>query len=293
MTIEYATYEYTVAAAQLALAMLGMGATLLVRDFVDIVRRPHGVGLVLVAQFILFPWMAFSLGKLLPMPPGVVVGLILVTAVPSGAISNILAYLRQGNVPLSITATTASTLVCLLVTPLILHLYAKAYVPSDFHMPYGRILVEIVLYMLLPLASGMIVGYFAPGKREFFSKWMVRGSLIALAALVVGSLTSGRIDLLQFDWWIPVVVILFGTFKISFIDQIGQRLGFSVTDSLTMAIEAGVRNCNLAVLLKASLFPAGSESDVFGDSVLFIVLFYGGASLVIASVPILHHRRGR
>ena len=43
MSLDYATYEYTVAATQLVLCMLGMGATLSVGDFLDIARRPIGV----------------------------------------------------------------------------------------------------------------------------------------------------------------------------------------------------------------------------------------------------------
>ena len=35
----YSQYEYWVAAAQLLLAMLGMGATLRIRDFTEVARR--------------------------------------------------------------------------------------------------------------------------------------------------------------------------------------------------------------------------------------------------------------
>ena len=290
MTINYGTFEYTVIVTQLVLAMLGMGATLTSREFLDIARRPHGVGLVLAGQYLLFPLLAFVVGSVLPIPVGVAIGLILVTAAPSGSISNIFAFLGRGSVPLSITATAASTLTCLIATPLILRLYAATYLPADFQMPAGRILVEIILYMLLPLAIGMTVCRYAPARKDQFAKWMIRGSLLALACLIVGSLGSGRIDLRQFGWPIPALIVAFGIVKITLTDQVARLLGFDRKDAFTMAIEVTVRNCNLALLLKASIFPATMSPDALGNQILYVVLFYGGAELVISSVPIFQRR---
>ena len=245
----------------------------------------------MVSQFLLFPLVAAVLGATLPLPIGIAIGLILVTAVPSGAVSNILAYLGNGNVALSITATAASTLTCLFATPLILRFYAHSYLPDGFHMPVGRILLEIFLYMLVPLTMGMAVGHHAPTIKEQFAKWMIRASLVALAGLVVGSLASGRIAIGQFNWLVPLVLIALGVAKISIVDQVARRIGFTRQDAFTMAIEVTVRNCNLAILLKASLFPPTSRANTLGDHVLFAVLFYGGAMLVISAVAIFIRRR--
>jgi len=291
VSLNYTTYEYTVAATQLVLCMLGMGATLTARDFLDIARRPFGVAFVVACQFLLFPLVAAILGATLPVSTGIAIGLILVTAVPSGAVSNILAYSGKGNVPLSITATAASTLTCLFATPLVLRLYAEAHLPADFQIPTGRILLEIVLYLLAPLLLGMGVGYYAPTIKQQFAKWMIRGSLVALAGLVVGSLASGRIDIGQFGWKVPLLIIALGVAKITIVDQVAQRLRFSRDDAFTIAIEVTVRNCNLAILLKASLFPPDSSPEAMGNQVLFTILFYAGAMLVISAVAILLRRR--
>ena len=52
-----------------------------------------------------------------------------------------------------------------------------------------------------------------------------------------------------------------------------------------------MRNCNVAILIKATVFPAiASSADPIGDAVLFVALFYGGASLVIGGLPVLWRR---
>ena len=291
MEIDYAKYEYTLAVVQVILAMLGMGTTLTVQDFWNIVRHPFGIALILTFQFLLFPFVAFSMGRFLSLPDGVAVGLILVTSVPSGSISNILTLLGRGNIPLSITATTASTLMCLLTTPLILRFYALQYLPDEFEMPTGLILGQISMCLLIPLSIGMLVCRFSPASREHISKWMIRGSLVALALLVVGSLGSGRIQLNEYDWQVPVSIVVLGILTAIVVDQLAQRLSLPRDESFTAAIEVTVRNTNLAVLLKASLFPAASAMDALGNQVLFVALFYGGASLVISTVPIIQRRR--
>ena len=58
MSINYANYEYVIAAAQLVLAMLGMGAALQIDDFRAIARWPLGVVLALVLQYAVCPLLA-------------------------------------------------------------------------------------------------------------------------------------------------------------------------------------------------------------------------------------------
>ena len=55
-------YEYQLASAQLAFAMLGMGALLGPRDFVEVVRSPRALSIGLVIQLGVAPLVAFALG---------------------------------------------------------------------------------------------------------------------------------------------------------------------------------------------------------------------------------------
>jgi hypothetical protein len=51
-----------------------------------------------------------------------------------------------------------------------------------------------------------------------------------------------------------------------------------------------IRNGNLALLLKARLFPATSADPEVGDAVLYVILFYSGASLVVSGSGVLIRR---
>ena len=153
----FSQYEGTLAAMQLVLAMLGMGATLQVSDFRQIGSRPHSLVIVLIAQYLLFPICAVLLARLLALPPGVALGLLVLTVMPSGALSNLFTYLGKGNVALSIASTLASMLTCLLVTPLVLAWLGSATLPGGFRVPTRDVVEGIVYFLLLPLIAGMIV----------------------------------------------------------------------------------------------------------------------------------------
>ena len=74
---------------------------------------------------------------------------------------------------------------------------------------------------------------------------------------------------------------------------LGSRVArFSPPDRLAIGIEATIRNTNLALLVKASLFPAvAGVADPIGDGMFFVALLYGGAALPVALGPIYLSRR--
>ncbi len=287
MMLTWNFWEYWVAAAQLIFAMIGMGATLTVLDFRNILRRPHGVAFVFIFQYLICPFLAMGLARWFGLSPGMTLGLLVVAAMPSGAMSNIYTYLGRGNVPLSITATTASTLACLVLTPVLLRLLEPPGLPGDFQMPVFRILQEILFCLLIPLTIGMTIGHLWSDARRTVSKWSIRGCMLFLSILVVGSLFSGQIDVFEHGLKVPFVMILFGAILLGPVQILAFLLGFNEDDAYTIGIEITMRNCNVALLLKAAIWPVGVVLDEIGEGVLYAALFYGGMSLFLCLLPII------
>src|SRR5699024_3860749 len=100
----------------LGIVMLGMGMTLTVADFSEIIKHPKAVVLGVVAQFVIMPLLAFGLSMLFSLPPAIAVGVILVGSCPGGTASNVMTYLAKGNVALSVACTSVSTLLAPLLT---------------------------------------------------------------------------------------------------------------------------------------------------------------------------------
>ncbi|MBW2419176.1 MAG: bile acid:sodium symporter [Deltaproteobacteria bacterium] len=288
----YLAYEYHFASLQLLLAMLGMGAALRMAEFVEVLRRPVGFAAGLTGVLVVGPLLALATRSLFDLEPGIAMGLMLIAAVPGGTLSNILTYFARGNIALSISLTGAATLGCLVTTPLVLRLFASELVESDFEMPVGRISLEIVAFLLLPLVLGLGVGHRFPAHQRAFSRWAIRASLAVIVVMIVGSLGAGRVDAGAYGSTALVAMLVFCALLLLAGMLLGGALRLPRRDVVAIGIETSYRNTSLAILIKASLFPAvPGQPDPFADQVLFVALLYAGFSVGVVMLPLLIHRR--
>jgi BASS family bile acid:Na+ symporter len=202
---------------------------------------------------------------------------------PGGPSSTLFTHLGGGNAALAIALTTTTTLISVATVPFLLRFAADAPSAASFSIPADAIVREISLFLLLPLFAGMLAARTAPRARARIANTSVAIGMFLLAWLVVGSLASGRIQLSALGWRTPAAIILF-----CLASQQGSMLPFHLArwpgpDRLAVGIEMTIRDLNLALLVKALLFPAGSGPSAVGDEVLFVVLFYGGVSLLAAA----------
>ncbi len=287
----YVQQEYWFAATQLILAMAGMGATLTMRDFKDVMIEPKAVSVGLGIQLLVVPLTILFLIKALNLTGGVAVGFALIAAIPGGTVSNIFTHFAKGNVALSISITAITTLACLATTPLILDFLIAPYMPDNFVMPIAKIALEIGLYLLLPLFVGMIILKVFPRHANIFSQWCIRGSLFVIVLIVIGSLGAGRLDLKAFGIINISYVFLLALVLVMLTRPFGRLLSLSKPDSTAIELEVSVRSINLGLLIKASLFPAiAGDNDVLGNMVLFTLLLYGGFQLTAGAILIWWHR---
>jgi BASS family bile acid:Na+ symporter len=283
----YPKYHYAVASTQLVLAMLGMGAALSARDFIEIAREPKPIFTGALYQLIGIPLLTVAITWAIDLPPEIVVGMFMLAAMPGGSMSNVYTFLGRGNAALSVALTGLMTLIALLTAPFILKTFAAADLPPDIPMPIGVIMREIALFLLLPLTIGMLVRRFTI-KAITFSVWSVRASLVVLAILVIGSFGSGRLDITSYGAKIPLIIVAYCACIQLAIEAVSRHLfKFPRRDVTALAIESSMKNINLGLLISASLFALEGPAADFGTGVLFVLLLYGGASLVISAGPAL------
>ncbi len=154
--------------------MLGMGASLTVNDFKAVARSPKGVLVGFLSQFGLMPLIALGLAIVLNLHPAFAIALILIGSLPGGTTSNMFAYFSRGSVALSISMTTASTIMALFMMPIILSVYTVRFTSqltadmraagaeTEFVIPTGNIISSLVL-VLVPVIIGMILRRKSPG----------------------------------------------------------------------------------------------------------------------------------
>jgi bile acid transporter len=253
--------------------MLGMGASLTFKDFALALRRPQGIGIGLVCQYGIMPFLAFSLSQLLGLPPAYAVGLILIGCMPGGTTSNIFSYFSRGVLSLSILMTVCSTLVAVLMVPATLSLYSSG-IEGDWQIPRGNV-VQVLVVLLVPTLLGMAL-----------RKWNANvGAVIELIGAVlgvvvilflIGSWVPRNWPLLLETGW-PVYVASIGLGLTGFLLGYGLSRGLrqDTRRARTIALETGIQNGPLAVLIIVLTFTGTQQQEVLLIPVLyslFIVL---------------------
>lgn len=287
----YLRYEYQIAALQLAFAMLGIGATLRPSELLTVFRRPKAMTVGIALQLLAMPALAIVLVRVLPLTPGAALGIALLASVPGGTLSNLFTYYGRANVALSVSLTAITTVACLVTTPLLVRALVGETIGGTIDMPAGRIASEIAYCLLGPLAVGMAVGARLDESRERVASTCVRISFFMIFLMFVGSASAGRVDALAQG---PAALLGLAAFAAAAqaLGLLGARLlGLARNDAVAIAMETTVRNTNLGLLLKASLFPVRpGVPDPVADGVLFAVLLYGGFAL-LAALPLARWNR--
>jgi len=238
----------------LGLVMFGMGITLTANNFLTVLQRPFPVVLGVSLQFLLMPLAGWMLALLAGLPPQLAVGLILVGCSPGGTASNVICYLARGDVALSITLTTVSTLVAVVATPLLALLYAGQTVP----VPAMEMLLTIVRIILLPVILGVLLNHFF---HQQLSPVRSLSPVLSVAAIVVIIAIVVALNQAQLGSIAPALVAtvmlhnltgLFGGYWLA------RWLGRDARECRTLAIEVGMQNSGLAVALAVKYFSAGA-----------------------------------
>src|SRR5512137_2598345 len=129
----------------------GMGTTLSGRDFRNVLVMPWPVAIGVVLQFVIMPLVGFAIAMTFGFPPEVAAGIILIGSVSSGVASNVMTYLAGGNVPLSVTITSATTLLSPFVTPFWMKTLAGRFIPVDF----VAMMLSIFNMIIIPIVAGL------------------------------------------------------------------------------------------------------------------------------------------
>ena len=234
----------------LGLVMFGMGISLKANDFLRILKSPKPILLGLLLQFICMPFFAWGISTWLQLPLALASGMVLVGASPGGTASNVICYLAKGNVALSITITTFSTLLAVIATPTLSLLYLGKHVD----VPAMQMLMDIIKIIILPVAAGVIVnqlfGRFLQSTRQVFPLISVFAIVLIIAIIValnqsrlgsVGVLLIAAVAMhnalgLVVGYWLP------------------RAFGMDQRTCKTLSIEVGMQNSGLAVALAVKYF---------------------------------------
>ncbi|WP_436860341.1 bile acid:sodium symporter family protein [Staphylococcus caeli] len=229
----------------LGIVMLGMGLTIDPKDFKIVFQSPRSVIIGVVLQYTIMPLTAFAIAKLFHLPPEVAIGVILVGCCPGGTSSNVMSYLANANVALSVAITSVSTLLAPILTPALIYLFAHEWLQVSFMSMFW----SVIQVILIPIAIGFIL-------QKLFKNFAAKSanalpivSVIAILLILASVVGGSKSQILETGLLIFAVVILH--------NLVGYALGYTLAkifkldkaDKKAVSIEVGMQNSGLAVSL--------------------------------------------
>ena len=164
----------------LGVVMFGMGLTLKPSDFKPVLMHPKEIVIGELAQFIIMPFVAWTLCRLLNLPSELALGVILVGCCPGGTASNVICYLAKGDVALSVAMTGVSTLLAPFATPALVLFLAGETVDVDVMGMF----ISIVQVVILPIVVGLVVNHYFKSFTQKVTPFMPMISTLAIAAII-------------------------------------------------------------------------------------------------------------
>ncbi|WP_280717194.1 bile acid:sodium symporter family protein [Kitasatospora sp. MAP5-34] len=248
--------------------------------------------LILGCTFVLFPLLGEA-ARFLPgsvLSPQLYTGVLFLTLLPSTVQSSIaFTSMARGNVAAAICAATFSSLLGIVLTPLLATWLLTG--GAGVQVNGGQIL-DILLQLLVPFTIGQLL-------RRWLAPWVTRHRAVTLAVdrgsilLIVYSAFSegvregiwGRVTVGQV-LWLAVVCLVMLAFVLLFSGVLSRRLGFDRADRVTIQFCGSKKSLANGLPLATILFPAASV----GLTVLPLMLFHQ-LQLMVCTVLAQHWGR--
>lgn len=277
--------------------MLGMGASLTVDDFRAVVRKPRGVLIGFLSQFGLMPLIAFTLATVLNFHPAFAIALILIGCLPGGTTSNMFTYFSRGSVALSISMTTASTILALVMMPILLKVYTGGFITqisagmqasgtgAEFVIPTGNIISSLVL-ILVPVALGMLLKRKSPDWAKTaedtagFVAVLVILYLLGTAFIRHGGLFA------QTPWQVYVGAVGLGLAGFLFGYWFSRLIGMFPLFQRAISLETGIQNGPVAFAIILLSF-----SEPIQSQMLWLAILYSTFIVMTSSFVTLYFRK--
>ena len=269
-------FTQTLLGIMVAIIMLGMGASLTTRDFYLALKRPYGLGIGVLSQYGIMPLLGFVMALFLVVPEPIAIGILIMACMPGGTTSNIFTYFSKGNLALSVLMTVTSTVMGVILIPIILLLYDSA---LDLDIPREDI-VRVLIVLLVPVAIGMGLRKLNANVGAVIEFCGALLALFFIAFIMVTWVPQNWQFLLSTTPATYVAAIGLGLIGITLGYLFATALKLHPRNARTIALETGIQNGPLAIAIIVFTFPPDQQQAIMAVPALYSLFIVIVSTLV-------------
>jgi BASS family bile acid:Na+ symporter len=264
--------------------MLGMGASLTFKDFRIAFKKPQGIAIGIVTTYLLTPITGWLLATLLKLPAPWAVGLILMACLPGGTTSNIFNYFSKGVLSLSILMTVVSTLLAVVLVPITLGVFSAG-IEGEWKIPPENV-AQVLFVLLVPTLIGMLLRKWNPNVGATIELLGGLLGVVVIVFLIVTWVPKNYALLLSTPWQVYFGAIGLGVFGFGVGYAFARLVRQDKRRARTIALETGIQNGPLGVLIVLLTFSGSQQQDV-----LLIPVLYSLFIVISSTIATIWFRR--
>ena len=237
----------------LGVIMLGLGLSLTVQDFRNVLQKPKAVIVALACQTVILPLACLGIVYAFGLEPALAVGMMLLAASPGGTSANLYSHLADGDVALNITLTAINSALSILTLPLIVNWSLAHFMSGEQAIPlqFAKV-AQVFVIVLGPVLIGMWLRSRWPAFAERMARPVKIFSMLFLFAVVAVALIQEWETL---NIWGPIVgaaALAFNLVSLGVGYFVPRAAGVEKRQATAIGMEIGIHNGTLAIAIALS-----------------------------------------
>lgn len=243
----------------IGIIMFGVALGISVDDFKRLFKNPKILFVGVLSQFILLPLFTFIAILIIEPHPSFALGMMMIAACPGGNVSNFFSKMAGGNAALSVSLTAFATLICIFMTPFNLHFWGSLYEPTNailetVELNWVSLLKLVSLILGIPLFFGMLIKHYHSEMAGKIEKVLKPLSMLVFIALIFVAFSQNLEVFVNHIHHVIFLVIFHNIFAFILGFYTAKSFGLNKKDTRTIAMETGIQNGGLGLLLIFGFF---------------------------------------
>ncbi len=252
----------------LGLIMLSMGLTLDWPDFRKALETPRLLFLGVGLQYLIMPALGLTVSVLFQLPLDFMIGIILVACCPGGTASNVVCFIARANIALSVSLTTVSTLLAVVLTPLMTTLLieplSEELTGTALQVDTMGLFLNTFKVVIFPVTLGVVLNHFFHPTVKKVNPYTPLLAVLSIVFIVDFILAVKKDAIIESGASLICAIVLLHSMGFILGYALSRWMKFPDRDAQTVSIEVGMQNSGLATELARSNFPGFGLATVPG-----------------------------
>jgi bile acid:Na+ symporter, BASS family len=270
----------------IAFIMFGMGLSLTLDDFKRVWIYPKVIFTGIFLQIICLPILGFCFVSILNLEPIMATSIMVLSACPGGAITNLVSFISKGDTALSVSLTAVNSLITVITIPILVTFSIEFFMGEKMAAQVDSLELSlgIILVTIPPILLGMFTRKMAPKFAQDSESSVKKGTILFLVVLASFAVYSEK--QLFMEHYGSFTLMAAGLCILSFFmgGLVSTLLGFPRRHILTLAIEVGLHNSAMGIMIAIS-FLGINALGIFSAFYLIIEYVLSGILMTTMNSP--------